>query len=425
MTKIVVIGLGYVGLPISVSFSKKYKVYGFDIDKEKIEKYKMGIDVINEVGDDAIRNSKVEFTSNEDVIKLADFIIVTVPTPVDINNKPDLTLIKKATEMIARNMNKGCTVIYESTVYPGATEEVCLPILESISGLKLNDDFFLGYSPERINPGDKNHTFETINKVVAGSNEQTTENIAKLYQKCLKSEVVKVSSIKVAEAAKIIENTQRDINIAFMNEVAKIFHLMDIDTNEVLKAAGSKWNFLNFHPGLVGGHCIGVDPFYLIHKSQELGYTPEVITSSRKVNDSIDEFIFENIKKTITDCGKNISNIKVLIKGLTFKENITDIRNSRAIDVVKRLKNDNIDVYIEDYNVDNNTLKNLYNLTLSTNIPKVDVVVFAAKHKNYYDLNIEDLNNMFNNKKDKIIFDIYSIYDKNKLEKEGFKVWNL
>ena len=425
MIKVVVIGLGYVGLPISISFSKKYKVFGFDINQEKIEKYKNGIDVTNEVGNETIKNANIEFTCDESVIKLADYIIVTVPTPVDNNKNPDLSFVKSATKIIASNMKKGCVVIYESTVYPGTTEEVCLPILEEGSGFVLNKDFFLGYSPERINPGDKTNTFETINKVVAGSNSFATEKIAQLYQNCLKSKVVKVSSIKVAEASKIIENTQRDINIAFMNEIAKIFHLMGIDTNEVLAAARTKWNFLNFTPGLVGGHCIGVDPYYLIYKSQNLGYKPNLMISSREVNDTMSQYIVDNIEKTILSCGKKLSNTKVLVKGITFKENISDIRNSRAIDIVNQLKHDNLDVYIEDYNVDNNTLRSLYDLSLSTKIPKVDVVVFAAKHKSYYDVKVEELKEVFEDNKNRIVFDLYSIFDKNILKKEGFKVWNL
>ena len=426
MIKVVIIGLGYVGLPIAIAFAKKYETYGFDIDTEKIEKYKEGIDITNEVGNEELKNTKLKFTTDSRKIKEANYIIITVPTPIDNKNNPDLSFIKKATELVGKNLSKGSTIIYESTVYPGTTEEICVPLLEGASNMKFNKDFFVGYSPERINPGDNEHKFENINKIVSGSNEYVTDDIAKLYQKCLNSKIKKVSSIKVAEASKIIENTQRDINIAFINEISKIFHLMNIDTKEVLDAASTKWNFLNFKPGLVGGHCIGVDPYYLSYKAQELNFNPQVILSGRKINDSMGEYVAENIKKILNENKIKPNEAKILIKGLTFKENVPDIRNSKVIDIIKILKNENIKLYFEDYKVDNKELKNMYQLSLSKKVPKVDVVVFAVKHTDYYKLTIDDLDKYYeDNNMNKIIFDLHAIFNKDELIKRGYKVWRL
>lgn len=389
-----------------------------------MEKYKRGIDCTREVGNEELKHTTLRFTDDPKDIKKADFIIVTVPTPINNYNKPDLNPLINATEMIAENLKEGTTIVYESTVYPGTTEEICIPIIEKKTGYKLNDDFFVGYSPERINPGDKEHKFENINKIVSGSNEQVTEKILKLYQRCLNGKVIKVSSIKVAEASKIIENTQRDVNIAFINEISKIFHLMNIDTKEVLNAASTKWNFLDFKPGLVGGHCIGVDPYYLSYKAKELNFDPQVIISSRKTNDSMGKYIAENIKKILLDKGIKLENAKVLIKGLTFKENINDIRNSKVIDIIKELKKNKIKVYVEDENVDNEELEKMYNLSLDSRIPKVDVVVIAVKHKKYCNMKIDELEKLFRDKS-KIIFDLYAIFDKEKLLERGFDIWRL
>lgn len=421
---VIIIGLGYVGLPIAIRFSKEYNTYGFEINKKKLEKYKRGIDCTREVGNEELKHTTLRFTDDPKDIKKADFIIVTVPTPINNYNKPDLNPLINATEMIAENLKEGTTIVYESTVYPGTTEEICIPIIEKKTGYKLNDDFFVGYSPERINPGDKEHKFENINKIVSGSNEQVTEKILKLYQRCLNGKVIKVSSIKVAEASKIIENTQRDVNIAFINEISKIFHLMNIDTKEVLNAASTKWNFLDFKPGLVGGHCIGVDPYYLSYKAKELNFDPQVIISSRKTNDSMGKYIAENIKKILLDKGIKLENAKVLIKGLTFKENINDIRNSKVIDIIKELKKNKIKVYVEDENVDNEELEKMYNLSLDSRIPKVDVVVIAVKHKKYCNMKIDELEKLFRDKS-KIIFDLYAIFDKEKLLERGFDIWRL
>lgn len=422
--KITVVGLGYVGLPIAISFAKKYHTYGFDINKSKIEKYKNNIDITEEVGVEEIKHSKLHFTNDPTVIKKCDFIIVAVPTPIDNKNEPDLKFLINATKMISFNLKSGSTIVYESTVYPGTTEEVCIPIIEKITGFKCNKDFFVGYSPERINPGDKLHTFENIKKIVSGSNSETTERISKLYEKCLVEKPIKVSCIKVAEASKIIENAQRDINIAFINEVSKIFHIMGIDTNEVLEAASTKWNFLNFKPGLVGGHCIGVDPYYLSYKARQLGFNSQVILSGRITNDSMGDYIADNIKRELVKKHIRFESAKVLIKGLTFKENINDIRNSKVIDIINNLKNSKIQVYLEDSHVNNGELHEMYGLFLSESIPKVDVVVFAVKHSEYYKISINELENYYN-REIKILFDIHCIFDKEKLLKRGFDIWRL
>lgn len=426
MLKVIVIGLGYVGLPIALSFAKKYETYGFDIDSNKIANYKKGIDINNQFSYKELRRTKIKFTTNPKDINKVDFVIITVPTPIDSRNNPDLSYLKNATELVAKNMKEGATVIYESTVYPSTTEEICVPIIEKVSKMKLNENFFVGYSPERINPGDKKHEFENIVKIVSGSSQNTVNNIAKLYQKCLKNKVVKVSSIKVAEASKIIENSQRDINIAFINEISKIFHSMNIDTQEVLNAAKTKWNFLDFKPGLVGGHCIGVDPYYLSYESKKMGVNPEVILAGRRVNDSMAMYIVENLERILKKENIKLENLKVLVKGITFKENISDIRNSKAVDIIKKLKHDGMIVYIEDYNVNEKELQKEYGLTLSKNIPKVDVVIFAVKHNKYYKMTINDLSDLFEKEnRKKIVFDLHSIFNKEKLKNGGFIVWNL
>ncbi len=426
MLRVMVVGLGYVGLPIALSFAEKYETYGFDIDKNKIANYKKGIDINKQFNYEDLKNTKIKFTNNPKDINKTDFVIITVPTPIDSKNNPDLYFLKSATEIVSKNIKEGATIIYESTVYPGTTEEICIPIIEKVSKMQLNKNFFVGYSPERINPGDKKHKFENITKIVSGSNEETTNNIANLYQKCLENKVIKVSSIKVAEASKIIENSQRDINIAFINEVSKILHSMNINTQEVLNAARTKWNFLDFRPGLVGGHCIGVDPYYLSYKAKKIGVNPEVILAGRKINDTMSMYIVENLEKILKENNIEIKDAKVLVKGITFKENISDIRNSKAIDIVKELKHKGMSVYIEDYNVNEEELNKAYNLTLKEEIPKVNVVILAVKHDKYCKMTIKDLNDLFekrNNKK--IVFDLHSIFNKEKLEKGGFIVWNL
>ena len=336
--KLGVVGLGYVGLPLAVSFSKKIEVIGYDYNEEKINKYKEGIDVTNEVGDKTLKNCNVKFTSNCEELKDCDYIIVAVPTPINEQKLPDLTPLIESSKVVGQNLKKGAIVIYESTVYPGLTEEVCLPILEENSKMSCPKDFKIAYSPERINPGDKQNKFETIKKIVSGIDRETLEKVSELYLLVLKKGIYQASSIKVAEAAKVIENTQRDINIAFMNELSKIFHKMGIDTKEVLDAASSKWNFLRFNPGLVGGHCIGIDPFYLITKSKECGYNPQVLIESRKINDSMGIYVAQNVIDYLKKENIELEKANVCIKGITFKENVPDIRNSKVIDIIEELK---------------------------------------------------------------------------------------
>lgn len=422
---ICVVGLGYVGLPLANAFSKKYNVIGFDINKSKIEKYKSGIDVTNEIGNDELKKSKIQFTCNEKNILKADYVIVAVPTPVDSQNEPDLTPVISSSEIVGKNLKKGAIVIYESTVYPGLTEEICMPIIEENSSMKCGEDFKIAYSPERINPGDKNHRFENIKKIVSGMDEETLNKVAELYSSVLNNGVYKASSIKVAEAAKVIENSQRDINIAFINELAVIFKYMNIDTNEVLDAACSKWNFLNFRPGLVGGHCIGVDPFYLIRKSENLGYTPEVILAGRKRNDGMAIFIADSIVKKLIKKGIKIKGAKVQIMGITFKENVADIRNSKVIDIIKELQTFDINVYVKDPYADFKEVERQYNIKINNNVnnEKVDAVVMAVNHDAYKALKVEEILNMLNDTK--CVFDIKNMLDYKLMKEHGIDMWRL
>ena len=340
--KISLVGLGYVGMPIAVAFAKSADVIGFDLNREKVEVYKSGVDPTNEVGNDVIKATTVDFTSDESRLKEARFHIVAVPTPVNADHTPDLRSVESASEIVGRNLTKGSIVVYESTVYPGVTEDICVPILESQSGLVCGKDFKVGYSPERINPGDKVHRLETVVKIVSGMDEETLETVAKVYSLVALAGVHKAESIKVAEAAKVIENSQRDINIAFMNELSIIFHKLGIDTKAVLEAAGTKWNFLRFAPGLVGGHCIGVDPYYLTYKAEEIGYHSQVILSGRRINDSMGQYVTESLIKLMAKNGIQISGAKVAVLGLTFKENCPDTRNSKVVDIISELLNSSI-----------------------------------------------------------------------------------
>jgi UDP-N-acetyl-D-galactosamine dehydrogenase len=346
--KIGVIGLGYVGLPLAVAFNKVYPVIGFDINFKRIESLKQGFDSTGEVSTEELCSAKIEYTSDETRLKSCNFLIVTVPTPVDHTNRPDLTSLIKASETVGRNIKRGTVVVYESTVYPGATEEVCVPIIEQISGLKSGMDFLVGYSPERINPGDKEHTFKKIKKVVSGQNETALSVIVDVYGSVVEAGIFRVSSIKVAEASKVIENTQRDLNIALMNELAIIFNKLGIDTNEVLEAASTKWNFLTFKPGLVGGHCIGVDPYYLTYKAGSIGYHPEVILAGRRINDKMGQYMATSLIKQMILRGITITGSTVTIAGITFKENIPDIRNSKVIDIVHELQEFGVRVQVID-----------------------------------------------------------------------------
>ncbi|MBL7725792.1 MAG: nucleotide sugar dehydrogenase [Chitinophagaceae bacterium] len=385
--KLAVIGLGYVGLPIALEFAKKISVIGFDISARRIEMMKNGIDPSNELEKEAFEHCDITFTDSLDVLREAKFFIVAVPTPVDDHNVPDLTPVQRASETVGKVIKKGDYVVFESTVYPGCTEEDCLPIIEKLSGLKNVIDFKLGYSPERINPGDKNHTLATIVKVVSGCDTESLEEIAKTYELVVKAGVHRASSIKVAEAAKIIENTQRDLNIALMNELSLIFDRMNINTYEVLEAAGTKWNFLKFQPGLVGGHCIGVDPYYLTYKAKELGYHSEVILSGRSINDNMGKYVAKKVIQHIIRNSGDVKSAKVLIKGATFKEDVSDIRNSKVSDVVNALKEFYVNVEVEDPHADSKELEHEYGFGLVEKVANdYDAVIIPVPHKQYKDL---------------------------------------
>lgn len=383
--KIAVVGLGYVGLPVAVAFGKTHKVVGLDVNEHRIYTLKDGVDYTEEVEPSDLKEADIEFTSNPATLETVDFVIVAVPTPINENKQPELTPMKKASEMIAKHMQKGTIVVYESTVYPGVTDEICVPILEEHSGLKNGTDFFVGYSPERINPGDREHTFTKITKVVSGQDEETTEIIAGVYGSVVEAGVYRASSIKVAEAAKVIENTQRDLNIALMNELAVIFDKLDIDTNEVLKAAGTKWNFLPFSPGLVGGHCIGVDPYYLTYKANAVGYHPEVILAGRRINDDMGKFIATSLIKKMIKRNMPVQGSKVTVLGLTFKENVPDLRNSKVIDVIHELKEFGVEVQVTDSEAEVNEAMEEYGVELIPyeDLSPADAVVFAVPHNGY------------------------------------------
>jgi UDP-N-acetyl-D-galactosamine dehydrogenase len=382
-----VIGLGYVGLPIALEFAKKIKVIGFDINAQRVEMMRNGIDPSQELESSAFENCDIEFTNDLDVLRKANFFIVAVPTPVDEHNVPDLIPVQRASETIGKVIKKGDYVVFESTVYPGCTEEDCVPIIEKLSGLKMVTDYKIGYSPERINPGDKEHTISTIVKVVSGCCAESLDTIAKVYELVVKAGVHKASSIKVAEAAKIIENTQRDMNIALMNELSIIFDRMNINTFEVLEAAGTKWNFLKFQPGLVGGHCIGVDPYYLTYKSKELGYDSQVILAGRVINDGMASYVAKKVIQHIIQSNGNVKHSKVLVMGATFKENVSDIRNSKVADVVKELKSFSLNVDVADPYADSDELKHEYGFELTPIIANdYDAVIVTVPHQEYKSL---------------------------------------
>ncbi len=386
--KLAVIGLGYVGLPIALEFARKLSVIGFDINNNRIQLMKDGIDPSHELNKEAFDECNIEFTSHLDVLKNANFYIVAVPTPVDEHNVPDLRPVKKASETIGKVIKKGDYVVFESTVYPGCTEDDCLPIIEKLSGLKNIIDFKIGYSPERINPGDKEHTLSNIIKIVSGCDKESLEVIAKVYSLVVDAGVHKASSIKVAEAAKIIENTQRDLNIALMNELSIIFDKMGINTYEVLEAAGTKWNFLKFQPGLVGGHCIGVDPYYLTHKSKELGYDSQVILAGRAINDSMGGHVAKKVLQHIIQYNGNVKHAKVLVMGATFKENVSDIRNSKIADVVKELQSYSLNVHVTDPHASGEQLTHEYGFGLTEELANdYDAVIITVPHNDYKKLN--------------------------------------
>ena len=424
--KVSLVGLGYVGMPIAVAFAKKVDVIGFDLNKKKIELYKSGIDPTNEVGNDAIKNTTVEFTADETKLREAKFHIVAVPTPVNDDHTPDLTPVEGASQIVGRNLTKGSIVVYESTVYPGVTEDVCVPILEKESGLKCGVDFKVGYSPERINPGDKVHRLETIVKIVSGMDEESLDEIAKVYELVVEAGVHRAESIKVAEAAKVIENSQRDINIAFMNELSIIFNKIGIDTKSVLKAAGTKWNFLKFFPGLVGGHCIGVDPYYLTYKAEMLGYHSQVILAGRRINDDMGKYVAENCVKNLIKCEKSVKNAKVAILGFTFKENCPDTRNSKVFDIVKELREYGIEPVIADPEADAGEAKALYGIEFVDidTIKNMDAVIMAVSHECFSKFTLPEVDKFFGDGK-KVLLDIKGVLDRKEYEENGYCYWRL
>lgn len=420
------VGLGYVGMPIAVAFAKKVRVVGFDLNAKKIELYKSGIDPTNEVGNDAIKATTVEFTADETALKRAKFHIVAVPTPVNDDHTPDLTPVEGASCIVGRNLTPGSVVVFESTVYPGVTEDVCVPILERESGLRCGVDFKVGYSPERINPGDKVHRLETITKIVSGMDAETLDCVAKVYELVVEAGVHRAETIKVAEAAKVIENSQRDINIAFMNELSIIFNKMGIDTLSVLRAAGTKWNFLPFRPGLVGGHCIGVDPYYLTYKAEMLGYHSQVILSGRRINDNMGVYVAENCVKQLIAADKHIKGARVAILGFTFKENCPDTRNSKVFDIVKELREYGIEPMIVDPTADAAEAKHLYGVEFSAmaDVKSMDAVIVAVAHDAFSRFTVADIDVMFG-EGTKVLLDIKGLLDRSEYEKAGYAYWRL
>ena len=421
------IGLGYVGMPIAIEFAKRgVKVIGFDLNKSKIETYKVGVDPTHEVGDDAIKNSTVYFTSDESDLKKAKFHIVAVPTPVNNDHTPDLIPVGGASRILGRNLTKGSVVVFESTVYPGVTEDVCVPILERESGLKCGVDFKIAYSPERINPGDKVHRLNTITKIVSGMDEETLECVAKVYEIVVDAGVHRAESIKVAEAAKVIENSQRDINIAFMNELSIIFNKMGIDTKAVLEAAGTKWNFLKFSPGLVGGHCIGVDPYYLTYKAEMLGYHSQIILAGRRINDDMGNYVAESCVKNLIASDKAVKNAKVAILGFTFKENCPDTRNSKIFDIVKELREYGIEPIIADPVADSDEAERLYGVKFCdiSKIKNMDAVILAVAHDEFAKFTMSNIDAMFG-KGQKVLLDIKGVLKRKEYENSGYRYWRL
>ncbi len=427
--KISLVGLGYVGMPIAVAFAKKVKVVGFDLNSEKIAAYRSGKDATKEVGDEEIRRSTVEFTSDPEDLKSAKFHIVAVPTPINQDKTPDLYPVESASEILGRNLTKGSIVVYESTVYPGVTEDICVPILERESHLKCGVDFKVGYSPERINPGDKVHRLENIKKIVSGMDEETLEEIANVYELVIEAGVHRAGSIKVAEAAKVVENSQRDINIAFINELAMAFDKMGIDTNEVIDAMNTKWNALGFRPGLVGGHCIGVDPYYFVYEAERLGYHSRIISAGRQINDDMPGYIGEQIVKQLVLAGKKVRDAKIVFFGATFKENCPDVRNSKIMEILKHLEQYEMKPMLVDTWADPAEVKHSYGYELDDekNAKDADCIVLAVAHEEYKSRKLSDWDSFFKAlpAKEKVIIDIKGILDNAEVTKAGYGYWRL
>lgn len=426
--KLSLVGLGYVGMPIAVAFARKIKVVGFDLNKEKIALYQSGVDPTREVGDEAIKDTAVEFTADAAKLREAKFHIVAVPTPVNSDHTPDLTPVEGASRILGQNLTKGSVVVFESTVYPGVTEDICVPILEKESGLTCGVDFKIGYSPERINPGDKVHRLETIVKIVSGMDAETLDTIAKVYELVVEAGVYRAQSIKVAEAAKVIENSQRDINIAFMNELSIIFNKMGIDTKSVLEAAGTKWNFLKFFPGLVGGHCIGVDPYYLTYKAEELGYHSQIILAGRRINDDMGKYVAENMVKNLIKADIPVKGAKVAILGFTFKENCPDTRNTKVIDIYRELGEYGIRPIVVDPAADAAEAQRLYGITFDdmAAVKDMDGVIVAVSHEQFLSLDREKISGFYNTKHQKKVFmDIKGLFDREEYLTEDYIYWRL
>ena len=424
--KLALVGLGYVGMPLAVAFAKKLSVIGFDVNSEKIELYLAGKDPTHEVGDEAIASSSVDFTSDEKKLREASFFVVAVPTPVKDDKTPDLSPVEGAARVVGRNLSSGSIVVFESTVYPGVTEEVCVPILEKESHLVCGRDFKVGYSPERINPGDKVHRLENITKIVSGMDEDSLEQIASVYSLIIEAGVFRAESIKVAEAAKVIENSQRDINIAFMNELSIIFNRMGIDTLAVLEAAGTKWNFLKFYPGLVGGHCIGVDPYYLTYKAERLRYRSQVISAGRRVNDDMGRYVAENVVKKLLQGEKPLKECRVAILGFAFKENCPDTRNTKVIDIVEELREYGIEPIVCDTRADGDEARRLYGVEFSgrEELRGLDALVIAVAHDEFRNMTPSDIEGYFGPGR-RVLADIKGVMDKKECEKAGYVYWRL
>ncbi len=426
--KISLVGLGYVGMPIAVAFAKKIKVVGFDLNQSKIALYQSGIDPTKEVGDEVIQNTTVEFTADPLKLREAKFHIVAVPTPVNDDHTPDLSPVEGASKLLGQNLTRGSIVVFESTVYPGVTEDICVPILEKESGLQCGVDFKIGYSPERINPGDKVHRLETIVKIVSGMDEESLDTIARVYELVVEAGVHRAESIKVAEAAKVIENSQRDINIAFMNELSIIFNKMGIDTKAVLEAAGTKWNFLKFFPGLVGGHCIGVDPYYLTYKAEELGYHSQVILAGRRINDDMGKYVAENLVKNLIKADIQVKHANVAILGFTFKENCPDTRNTKVIDIYNELAEYGIRPLVVDPAADAQEAKHLYGIDFVSmeDIKDMDAVIVAVAHEQFMDLDKEKISGFFNGSNaKKVLLDLKGLFDRKEYSTKDYRYWRL
>lgn len=424
-----VIGLGYVGMPIAVAFAKKINVIGFDLNKEKITGYKAGIDPTNEVGDGILKESTVQFTADPAAVKKANFVIVAVPTPINQDKTPDLTPVEKASEIIGENLSPNTIIVFESTVYPGVTENICVPIIEKASSLRCGTDFKIGYSPERINPGDKIHKLENITKIVSGMDQETLIQVKKVYDLIIEVGTYSVSNIKTAEAIKVAENSQRDINIAFMNELAMVFDRMDIDTNEVIAGMNTKWNALGFCPGLVGGHCIGVDPYYFIYQAERLGYHSQIILAGRKVNDGMGKYIADAAIKQMILAGKNVVKSKIVILGITFKENCPDIRNSKVYDIIEGLREYGITPEIVDPWVDADIVKNDDRIEFRTiqEIFNVDCLILAVAHNEFKEMDIEQIAGFYKEipMEERVLIDIKGIFNREQVDLRGFRYWRL